>query len=195
MRRRSLLIGLLIVLSFALTSFTYAFWASGVTGPDNQVADGTIQIGDGEQVTTSVTLTGDNFTGGKLVPSGLANAGEGEVDEIELTFTVVWNATATPGASLTGTTTTGDLTINITKVVLNSEDPAVDVTALVGSLVVITPNIANASSITLGASAITITFTVTLTEPTTIAQYQALAGGSITIDFEFVVSNVQTVNS
>ena len=186
MRSKNLVVALLVVVALAVSGFTYAYWASVVNAPSNGVAEGTIAVGSGDAVTTTVTLTGDNFTGGDLVPAGFA--GSGEVESVPVSFTIAWNADALVDASLTGSTSTATLTVTPVVTVMQG---AVDVTASVGSLVVVTAG-ANASSITLGAAAITISYTVTLTEPSTVALYDLLANSDITIVFTFVVSSVVT---
>jgi hypothetical protein len=187
MRSKNLVVALLVVLALAVSGFTYAYWASVVNAPTNGVSEGTIQVGSGDPVTTSVTVTDVDVTGGNLVPATFA--GSGEVESVPLSFTVAWNADALVDASLTGSTSTATLTVTPVVTVM---DGLTDVTASVGSLVVVTADVLNASSITLGASAITISYTVTLTEPSTVALYNLIAGSVITIEFTFVVSSVVT---
>lgn len=192
MKKRGLVIGLLVMLAVITSGFTYAFWAGQVQTPINGTVNGVINVGEGNNVTTTVALTGDAFTGGELVPAGFDNDG-GEVDEVILTFTVAWNVLSSAGASLDDSASLADLTITPTVVVKDELDA--DVTATVGTYVLVTPNVANADEITLGAAAITISFTVTLTEPDTIAHYNALKNGTIEIEFEFAISNVSTNNA
>ena len=72
-------------------------------------------------------------------------------------------------------------------------DGTTDVTAQVGSLVNVAPGSTFPLSITLGAAAQNLTWTVTLTEPSTQTDYDAIANATITIDFTWSVSNV-TIN-
>lgn len=187
MKKRGLVIGLLIMLAVITSGFTYAFWAAGVNGPDAKVADGTINVGTGETVDTSITLTGDALTGGNLVPENFA--GDGDVESVSIPLTVVWAADDALDA-LDGSTTTGTLSITIT-VAATKNSVAVDQN-IVNDLVNVVAAGTNASSITLGATAISLGYTVTLDEPADLATYNAIAGAVITITFSIDVINPVT---
>lgn len=183
MKKRGLVISLLVLLAVITSGFTYAFWAAGVTGPDAQVADGTINVGTGESITTSVVLTGDNFSGGVLVPATFGGGGS-DVESVSIPLTVAWNASDALGA-LDGSTTTGTLQITVT-VTATKGGSAVEQT-LVDELVNVVRSDALGNSITLGASAMSVGYTVTLDEPANLADYNAISGAVITVSFSFTV--------
>jgi hypothetical protein len=83
MRQKSLVVGLLVVLAFLVSGFTYAFWASDV----NQAAavPGTVTIGEGGEST--VTLDFDGASTGALVPAGFDYVGPSVA---VLSFSVEW---------------------------------------------------------------------------------------------------------
>jgi hypothetical protein len=187
MKKRGLVISLLVMLAVITSGFTYAFWAAGVTGPDAKVADGTISVGTGESISTSITLTGDDFTGGNLVPATFA--GSGDVEWVSIPLTVVWNASDALGA-LDGSTTTGTLQITVT-VTATKGGSAVEQT-LVDDLVNVVRTDVLGNSITLGAAAMSIGYTVTLDEPANLADYNAISGAIITVSFSITVINPVT---
>lgn len=187
MKKRGLVISLLVMLAVITSGFTYAFWAAGVNGPDAQVADGTINVGTGESVETDVVLTGDNFSGGNLVPDTFAGAGD--VEEISIPLTVAWNADDALGA-LDGSTTTGTLQITVTVTATKGGNPVNQ--TLVDDLVNVVRSDANGNTITLGAAAMSVGYTVTLDEPASLAEYNAISGAIITVSFSITVINPVT---
>lgn len=164
MKQRKLVIGLLITLVVLVSGFTYAFWAGTVGEPLQGDGSVTINIGEGNSVSTQFNLSAASVsTGTTLVPSGMANDA-GEVTSFTISFDVAWVNQTLSGSSLTGSTTTGDLDFDFTVTVLDSLGDPVTVSGA-AALVVVTPAGGNATSITLNASAITLSVTVTLTEP------------------------------
>jgi len=191
MKQRKLVIGLLITLVVLVSGFTYAFWAGTVGEPLQGDDSVTINIGEGNSVATQFNLSAASVTAGTtLVPSGMANDA-GEVTSFTISFDVAWVNQALSGSSLTGSTTTGDLDFDFTVTVLDSNGDPVTVSGA-AALVVVTPAGGNATSIVLNASAITLSVTVTLTEPANIAQYNDIVNGDIVIDFTFDVTNIVT---
>lgn len=191
MKQRKLVIGLLITLVVLVSGFTYAFWAGTVGEPLQGDDSVTINIGEGNSVSTQFNLSAASVsTGTTLVPSGMANDA-GEVTSFTISFDVAWVNQTLSGSSLTGSTTTGDLDFDFTVTVLDSLGDPVTVSGA-AALVVVTPAGGNATSITLNASAITLSVTVTLTEPANVAQYNDIVNGEIVIDFTFDVTNIVT---
>ncbi len=96
MRQRKLVIGLLVMLALVVSSFTYAYWASGVTGNTDD-ATASVTIGAGNAVTTTVSVADLGLISGTLVPTGYEN-NPTTVDRVEMTFNVNWNGTGAEGA-------------------------------------------------------------------------------------------------
>jgi hypothetical protein len=189
MKSRKLGIALLLMLALVVTSGTFAYWATSVTGPSNDATTGTVTVGSGDVVTTSFSLTGDPATGGDLVPAGLA--GTGEVESVDLTYGFQWVEDADSTTSLADTTTTGNLNVTYTITVI-AADGTTDVTSSVGSLVNVSASASYPLSVTLGAAAQNLSWTVTLDEPTTQAQYNDIQNATITIDFTWSIDGVST---
>lgn len=191
MKSRKLGIALLVLLAFVTTTGSFAYWASSVTGPTNGETVGTVTVGTGNAVTTSFTLTGSPATGGDLVPAAqLANSAAGAVASVDLTYGVQWTESS---GQLTGTTSTATLTV--TPVVTVTDSLGADVTATVGALITVTANGANASSLTLGAASVNLTWTVTMAEPANQAEYDAIAGGEITVTLTWALSGITTTDN
>lgn len=98
MKKRGLVIGLLIMLAMLTSGFTYAFWASDISNADT-TAVGSINIGQGDTVTTTVAVGDQDLTGGTalLVPVGYEDGVE--VSQLDLTFSVNWSGTGAEGAA------------------------------------------------------------------------------------------------
>ncbi len=109
MKRKGLLIGSLLFVALLVTSVTFAFWASGILG-ENDEATGTITIGEGEEVQTTVSVA-DESEDNNLVPTAYGDAGVDDTDVLE--FTVVWEGTGATGA-------TGTLNVTIDSYSLGS---------------------------------------------------------------------------
>lgn len=89
MRQKSLVIGLLVVMAFLVSGFTYAYWASSVVG-NNLTATGTVTVGSGNAVETDVVV-GNQTGAGPLVPVGFAQySPNGSVEFVILQFSVTW---------------------------------------------------------------------------------------------------------
>lgn len=173
MKQRKLVIGLLVMLAVAVSGFTFAFWASGVTGSQD-VESNTIQIGTGEEVTTTVVVSGTASSSLDLVPAGREDAGS--VSSIDFTFDVEWAgaSSAADAANATGT-------LNITPVLSG---------AGASELALFTVTAASTQTITYGDTpqiVITVTFT---TEPTNAAQYALIANAVLSLQVTFLVDGV-----
>jgi len=185
MKSRKLGIALLVMLAFVVTTGTFAYWASSVSGPSSDTTVGTITVGSGDAVTTSFTLTGSPATGGDLTPAGYADPGQGEVESVALTYGVQWTEDAGQYSSVSGTAYAGDLTVTY---VITADNGGTDVSATANALLTVTATSVPAS-LTLDAASQNATWTVTMADPTA-AQYTDIAGATITITFTWTLSNV-----
>lgn len=100
MRSKKLGIGLLLLLAVAVTTGTFAYWASSVSG-DSDVVAASVTIGSGSAVTTTITV-GDLADSSALVPTAHA-ATPGTEDTVALTMSVAWAADADGAAAIDGT--------------------------------------------------------------------------------------------
>lgn len=186
MRQKSLVITLLVVLAFLVSGFTYAYWASSVTG-NNDTATGTIQIGEGNEVATTVTV-GDQTGAGPLVPVGLVSISPmGSVDYVILQFSVAWTSAGGKANGVAGT-----LAFGATEIEIDGDDTyagLVNITYQIGGTVTgSTLNGDGSTAITTGGSAVIVFVKVTLTEPGSQAIYNAIANGEITFTGTFTVT-------
>jgi hypothetical protein len=193
MKSRKLGIALLVMLAFVVTSGTFAYWAAGVTGPSASDTTGTITIGSGNTATTTFSFTSTTDSDSLLVPSGFEN-GTTTFATLPLSYELQWITDGVGGTvDLTGTTTTGTLSVSIAVVVID-DDGLTDVTASVGSLISVT-EVDTPASITLGAAAATYSFNVTMSEPADQAEYDLLAGSEIQVTFTWSVGSISTVDN
>lgn len=164
-RNKTLLIVNTLMLIMLLAIPVYAYWGGLINGSsanDNE----TIEIGEGQEITTVVELT-KTVVGGKLVPIGRVVDDEEEVDKVVLTFDVLWTDTkdASHGAdgTLTITPEFNENPANLLNVVVNGD-----------------------GAITAGTTK-TITLTITLTEPADVAEYNLVANKTFTLAITFSV--------
>ena len=175
MKQRKLVIGLLVILAVAVSGFTFAFWASGITG-NQDVESNNIQIGTGETVTTTVVVSGSASSTLDLVPVGRDDAGVTSVSSINFTFDVEWAgaSNATDAAGATGT-------LNITPVLSG---------AGASELALFTVTAASTQSVTYGSTtpvSITVEFT---NEPADSAQYDLIANALLNLQVTFLIDSV-----
>lgn len=187
MKKRNLVIGLLVVMALALTSATFAFWASSVNG-NNDTATGTITIGQGDAVDSIVSVS-DASDGGELVPSGMAAYSTGSpVEYVMLSFSVSWDEDTTnlaPGSASV-------LSFGYSNVQINSSATyagLVNISYQIGGTVTgSTLNGDGSTAITLGGADVTVWVLVTLSEPADQTAYNAVAGQDITFTGTFTVA-------
>jgi hypothetical protein len=190
MRQKSLVIGLLVVLAFLVSGFTYAYWAASVTGNQDS-ATGTITIGQGG-VAATVVAVDDITLGTALVPD--TQTGTNNVD---LIFTVNWaedSSVQLDGATVTGTLTATPVLTKIQQYNVVTEvwdDVTLPNGATLGDMFTLGTVVYQDASqtITMGTSK---TVTVNLlfdNEPASKAIYDAVANGRIIITVTFVVSS------
>ncbi len=186
MKKRGLVLGLLIMLAVVVSGFTYAFWASSVTG-NNSNATGTITIGEGNAVATTVVV-GNQTGAGPLVPVGLVSVSpEGSVDYVILQFSVTWTSASALANGYQGT-----LGFNPSNVLIDDADTnagLVTITYQIGGTVTGgTLNGDGSTQILADGGAVTIFVKVTLGTPATQAVYNQVAGKNITFTGTFTVT-------
>ncbi|RJX24333.1 MAG: hypothetical protein C4537_07085 [Acholeplasma sp.] len=186
MKKRSLLIVMLVMLALVTSGFTYAFWAASVTG-NNDTAVGSVEIGQGSAVTTTV-LVGDETSAGLLVPTGYQN-GTTTFNQITLTFDVDWTADASGAAGTTGT-----LVVDVVETsfdILDDLDVTTGLTDVqIDAMFDVVVTSGNNASMTIGGSqavVITITFA---NEPASSAIYDAVANGTFVFDVTFTLGSI-----
>ena len=189
MKRTKLGIGLLLMLALVVTSGTFAYWASGVTGPANQDTVGTVTIGTGEAVTTKYVVTGDPQAVGLLVPAAYAN-NTTTFGSRTVTWGIQWADDGLSNASVNGAT--ADIAATVTWEAKDSSGTVIansagTVTNYTGTITV-TPG-ANPTTMTLDAAASNFSFSITMGEPSGPAQYALIAGGSIVVTVTYAITN------
>jgi len=188
LKKRNLVLVLLVLFALAISGTTYAYWASGVVG-DNDTATGTVTIGEGNSVQTTVTVADETDTIGNLVPTLYSNI-DGVYDPINptqtydtvvLTFDVIWSGLGAEG-------TTGALAITVDSLAII--DPLLVDSGLtkteIEAMFTVTPQ--TGVTATVGQ---TVQATVTIvfaTEPATKAIYDLVANGSLVIGLTFTVT-------
>lgn len=177
MKKRNLGIALLVLLAFVVTTGTFAYWASSVSGANATDTGASVTIGQGGSVTTTVTLNDPTADNTALVPTAyVAVAGD---DTATWTYNVDWSdaAGAADGAAgtlavtfsnyaISGQTTTEAEILAMFSFTVTSGD---------GAIVAGTPN----------SVVITVVFT---TEPANPTLYNEVANGTLTFDVTFTVS-------
>lgn len=174
MKSKKLLVGLLLLLAFVFTTGTFAYWASSVAG-DASTVGGTVTVGTGDAVTTTVTVTAQSDTNGNLVPVGYAVSPD--VDNLNLTFPVQWDADQAGADGIDGTlavtlsnfaigTLTGTAVTDMFTITVSSGDGAI--TEGVSQNVIINVQFTN--------------------EPADSATYAEVAGNNLTFDVTFTVT-------
>jgi len=174
MKSRKLGIGLLLMLAFVVTTGTFAYWASGVAGDDETVG-GTVTVGTGDAITTTVTVNAQSDTNGNLVPVGFE--GGSDINNLDLTFPVIWNADADGAEGISGT-----LSVSIGNYVIGTLSGS-DVTDLFS--VTIT---SGDGAITEGSSQNVVINVLFANEPADAAEYAIVAGSDLTFDVTFTVT-------
>ncbi len=186
MKKRGLVISLLVLLAVITSGFTYAFWAAGIA-TDSETKTGSISIGTGETVTSTVNVAAAVNSQGanELVPSGFGGAGK--VESLTLTFSVDWDSTGLDASGLSST-----LTVTLTGA--SNGTPANDaaVLALVNAAFNGTGVGNNEYTIISDGSAVSVVVTITIDEPADVAQYNLLANKDLTLTFSFTAAAATT---
>lgn len=180
MKSRKLGIALLVMLALVVTSGTFAYWASGVTGDTQNQTANTVSIGEGEEVTTTISFGSLSNQGRTLVPTGYAD-NTTTFTSTTFTFPVEWDA-ANDDA---GSGYLGNLTVTVGD---PSISPGTLTVAQLNAMFDIEVTTAPAT-LTEGAAAENVVITVTFTtEPATEAIYDEVANGTLSFDVTFAVT-------
>ena len=174
LKRRNVVLVLLVLFALAVSGTTYAYWASSVNGVSETV-NNQVNIGEGDAVTVNVDITDPQTFTDKLVPNTPeVVAGEGEVKEITVSYSVTWN--------------NDDLLNGIADQAVSAVVSNIQVGGVANpySLITVTPG-ANPTKIGLGQTVV-FTFTVTMAEPANVTEYNAVANQAITFDITFDIA-------
>eukprot|EP01155_Anaeramoeba_flamelloides_P023097 Anaeramoba_flamelloidesa630_267.p2 GENE.a630_267~~a630_267.p2 ORF type:complete len:183 (+),score=20.20 a630_267:882-1430(+) len=179
MKSKKLVVSLLVMLAVVMSTLTFAYWASGVTG-ESEIASNTITVGSGDSVTTEVNFTGLSNISTAIVPTSI----DENNDSITYVYTVVWDETSNDSV-LTGSTATLSATAALA---IPSSNPT-NVTSNELDLFDVSVSIGNAS-LTFGDST-TVTITVIFdTEPADQAQYDLIASAVLDLNVTFTIGSV-----
>lgn len=181
--KRTLVAALLGIAAIAASGTTFAYWASSVAA-SSDTAVGTVTIGEGNEVTTTVTVADQTASG--LVPVGFA-VDPGEVEFVVLQFTVAWDSTNQDAAGHTGTlaVTLTDLEIDGLTTYASLVTTAVQIG---GTVTGATLNADGSTAIVADGADVTVFVKLTLAEPSTRAIYDAVATKDITFTATFAVT-------
>jgi len=187
MKKRSLIIGLLVMLAVITSGFTYAYWSNIVRA--GEVNDTEITIGEGINASFEVELNGS--VGGPLVPYGQEGNSLGSVVEyVLLTFDVDW---------ADNQFTNGTIVVTPSAIKIDSENTyasLVNITYQVGGTGSVTDDTVNevyvldSGNPAVAPGEHTVYVLVQLSEPTDQTEYEAIIDGIITFELDFVVNNL-----
>lgn len=178
MKSRKLGIALLLLLAMVVTTGSFAYWASSVTG-NNDTTTATVTIGSGGTAATVVslgTLVGDGSV--NLVPSTQGG------DSV-MTFTV--DVTWTSALGTAADTTVGTLLATESYQTMTTGGTLTD--SDLDPMFTTTYSYDASNQITVGGSAVTVTITLTFTnEPSTKVIYDILVQNDLVLDLTFTVT-------
>ena len=179
MKKRGLVIGLLIMLAVITSGFTYAFWAAGVAA-DSETATGTISVGTGNTVTSTVNVAAAVNSQGAddLVPAGFAETGK--ITSLTLTFSVDWDSTGLDASNLQST-----LTVALTAA---TNPTPTSVLSLFNASFNGAGAGGNEYIVVTDGDAVSVVVTITMDEPADKAEYDLVAGLDILLTFSFTVA-------
>ncbi len=181
--KRTLVAALLGIAAIAASGTTFAYWAASVTG-SSDTGTGTVTIGTGNTVSTTVTVGDQSGTG--LVPVGHA-VDAGEAEYVILTFSVAWDSTGADANGHPGTLAVGltDLKIDA----LSTYASLVTTSVQIGGTVTgATLNGDGSTAILADGSDVSVFVKVVLAEPANRTEYLAVAGKDITFTATFTVT-------
>jgi hypothetical protein len=186
MKKRGLVISLLVLLAVITSGFTYAFWAAGI-GADSETKTGTISIGAGDTVTSTVNVAAavNSQDSDELVPVGFEGAGK--ISSLTLTFSVDWDSTNADASGLSST-----LTVSLTGATNGTPANDAAVLALINAAFNGTGAGSNEYTIISDGSAVSVIVTITIDEPANLAEYQLIATKDLTLTFTFSAAATTT---
>lgn len=178
MKSRKLGIGLLLLLAIVVTTGSFAYWQGATLSDTSDVASATVSIGTGETQATIVTFSAFSNDGSSaLVPTSHA-ATTGVEDTIVFTIPVSWEEDFSLADGSTGVLSIASDTLVLTGLTDTELEAMFSV------------SYSFTSAITAGAATDT-TVTVTLifdTEPTDLTTYDLVAGQTLGLNIEFLVT-------
>lgn len=184
MKKRGLVISLLVLLAVITSGFTYAFWAAGVKGASDAAA-GSITIGQGNQVTTTVSIADLASTVDEsLVPKAYTSTpGTHVVGEsyVDLTFDIIWNEVNEGATGTKSTVSLDSIAWSVAPGTLTNEQLEDMFDAVIQGSNVVTLNATHNYVV------VRVSFEK---EPATQAIYEQLATGTLKATLTFLVADV-----
>ena len=168
MKSRKMIIAVLLFAAVAVSSATFAFWASGITG-SNDSATGTVTIGEGDAVTTEVNADNESDVG-PLVPVDFE--GGSDVNNVDLTFDVAWTGDGATGA-------TGTLAVTVDSIEVDGVDKSGLFTVTVTS---------GTGAITAGTNQPVVVNVEFTNEPADQAEYNEVATNDLIVTLTYTVT-------
>lgn len=187
-RPRRILIAFLMMLSFIMTTGTFAYWATSVEGT-SEAAVGTLTIGSADGVETEFILSNELNSGGTLVPlNQIDNSNELDaVETIDLVYHVKW-AEASDYSQLSDTTSVGKIVVTY-DISIESEGEILDHTDYtnVYRLIHVIYGDDNPEALVLDAAAETFSYQVSMDEPSNLEEYNLINNSKVSIVFTFSI--------
>ncbi len=173
MKKRGLVISLLVLLAVITSGFTYAFWASSVAGV-TEAKNGSVQIGTGEAVTVDVAIGASQSNALQLVPLTITPLA-GQTNSVVFSYVITW--------------TTDDRIESVTTANITTVVSDIKVGGVVNPHGLVQVSLVNPGTVTQG-NQVTVTFTVTMNEPASQAEYNDVANELIEFSITFTVTPV-----
>jgi hypothetical protein len=192
-RKKLMLFAILIFLLSASASGAYAYWAGTVNAPDQKTDTIAINIGEGKAVNTILTINDPTFGDKLLVPPSQAGnsvvvAGKTNVEELIINYTVNWSEIAGSAAGAEGT-----LKVEVYDIKINNSSTMGDkVTVTINNPPTYSPipgtgYVFTTPKIKVGTP-YSVSLRATLAQPTSLAEYNQIAGKPITMTVKFSVT-------
>lgn len=180
-KKRYYLVLLLLICISITSTFTFAYWNSVVDGTTaDYEAQTEVRVGEGKAAATVVSVSGETGTDSILVPAGRAsvsNTANGTpVEYVDVELQVKWD----DAIDQTATGAEGTLAVAYVGTIGSTS---------YGNLVVVTFDSTNDYTFVIGETK-TIKARVTLTEPATKDEYDAIINQPISVTFTFTVTPV-----
>lgn len=174
--RKVILLSALALLAFGSVGATFAYWASTVSGTD-QENSGSINIGEGDTVSTTLSVKGTG-SDSVLVPVGQGR--EGQVESVDILFTVSWNSTGNNASGITGT-------LIPTLTAARTEKTDTDAEKSVLRDLIICNFEAESYTVVTDGNPIDIKATIMIEEPADLDSYNLISGQVLELTFNFKV--------
>ena len=165
---------------------TYAYWSSGIDGNSDSDVIGSVTIGEGEAITTTVVVSDSVITGVELVPIGFEDAISvpEKVNTVMFTFSVNWSGLGAEGAE-------GVLSVSVNELRTETAGPTITIwepnLSLYGGMFTIT--VLSGTGIIVAGTSQDVTIEVEFTnEPDDYAMYLLVVNGILEMDLTFLVT-------